>query len=67
MRPLLEYKADVEAKVYGRMALRGAARNGHDAVERLLLEHKKDVDAKDSDRRCAWRPGTGTRRWCACY
>jgi hypothetical protein len=30
-------------------ALHIAAKNGHEAVVRLLLEHKADVDAKNND------------------
>jgi hypothetical protein len=58
---LLEQKADVEAKAAdGETALHGAARNGHEAVVRLLLLEKEvDVDVKDNDgitalHRAAW-------------
>jgi ankyrin repeat protein len=42
--------ADVDAKDNDEWtALYLAAENGHEAVVRLLLEHKVDIDAKDND------------------
>jgi ankyrin repeat protein len=51
VRLLLEAKAYVEAKEpkYGWTALCGAAGNVHEAMVRLLLEAKVDIDGKDND------------------
>ena len=40
--------------IRGRTALHQAAYNGHEAVVRLLLEYKADIDAKD---KVLWKDG----------
>jgi ankyrin repeat protein len=46
--------ADVDVKDNdGRGALHLAAKNGHEAVLRLLLKHMVDADTKDNDERTA--------------
>jgi ankyrin repeat domain-containing protein 50 len=49
MNRLYRPKANVDAQeaYHRRTALQEAARNGHEAVMRLLLEAMADVDAKD--------------------
>ena len=59
-------KARVRRSSYGRTPLSWAARNGHEAVVKLLLEKGAELEAKESTvvgRRCRGRQRTGTRRW----
>ena len=46
---LLKYNVNVNTNFYEMTALALAAENGYEAVVRLLLEHRADVDAKYID------------------
>jgi hypothetical protein len=73
MRLLREHKVNVDAKDSwnGRTELHGAAGGEHEAVARLLLEYKADIDVKKrikrETRHCTGRLMEGTRRRCGYY
>jgi ankyrin repeat protein len=59
---LLEAKADIDARSSeGRTQLHWAARNGHEAIVRLLLEHQADTDVKTTHGRTVLHGATESK------
>jgi hypothetical protein len=59
--PLADLGLDGKDNYYGRTPLSWAAKNGHEAVVKLLLEEAVDVDSKDGDGQTplSWAAGNG--------
>jgi ankyrin repeat protein len=54
---------------YGQTPLVLAAKNGHEAVVKLLVEKGAELESKDDEfgrRRCRGLQRTGTGQWCGC-